>query len=51
MTDLRSRVAIVTSDKERLYQEKSDLSTKIEDISVLNRQLQGVMIIKLYHLF
>ena len=42
MTDLRSRVAILTSDKERLYQEKSDLSAKIDSISLMNKQLQEV---------
>lgn len=42
MTDMRSKVAILSSDKERLYQEKTDLNNRLEKQALLNKQLQEV---------
>jgi len=45
LTDLRSRVAITTSDKERLYQEKLDLNAKVENTTLHNKQLEEVCLL------
>lgn len=42
LTDLKSKVAIMTADKERFYQEKSDLTKEIDRLSLLHRQIQDV---------
>ena len=42
MTDMRSKVAILSADKERLYQEKSDLGERMEKQNLINKQLQEV---------
>ena len=45
MTDMRSKVAILSSDKERLYQEKADLNSRLEKQALLNKQLQEVKVL------